>query len=143
MTPHKVYVLKGNNTENKQKWMQSISKQCGITSENKAFEELNDKIRKAEQQRAIRDEKLVLDCQNLESLVTYPEGVKLLSHLIPDDILKSYLSHISDYKVNAETKPTQALILGDEVLDSLDEMGEDDGLLTKPEIEHKRSLLHD
>jgi len=48
VTPHKVYILKANNTEDKKKWMQVISRQSNIVAENKIFEDLNERIRKHE-----------------------------------------------------------------------------------------------
>lgn len=52
VTPHKTYVLRGNNTEDRAKWMQSISKQASVYLEKKAFSSLNDDVREAEVRRA-------------------------------------------------------------------------------------------
>jgi len=53
VTPHKTYILRGNNQEDKRKWMQIISKQCSIVAENKIFEELNERIRKYETNKSL------------------------------------------------------------------------------------------
>lgn len=52
VTPHKIYLLRGNNAEDRAKWMQSISKQTSAYLEKKAFSSLNDDVREAEMRRA-------------------------------------------------------------------------------------------
>ena len=110
VTPHKVYVLKGNNSENKQKWMQSISKQCAIIAENKAFENLNEKIRRAELQRANRDEKVLISMKKFENLIEVREGVKLLVNYVKDNKVKDLVFSIVEYTANAEQHPSEGLI---------------------------------
>lgn len=101
---HNKYVLKGNNTQNKEKWMQSISNQCSIVRENREFENINRKIRNEENKRAQSDERLVIDCQNLEKLSKYDEGVKLLINLEKDESTRKCLENILDYKLcNSKT----------------------------------------
>ena len=63
VTPHKVYVLRANNTEDRTKWLQSISKQSSAYMEKKAFSMLNDEIRNFERRNAEADCRLVT-CQD-------------------------------------------------------------------------------
>eukprot|EP00358_Blepharisma_japonicum_P006266 CAMPEP_0202944566 /NCGR_PEP_ID=MMETSP1395-20130829/5406_1 /ASSEMBLY_ACC=CAM_ASM_000871 /TAXON_ID=5961 /ORGANISM="Blepharisma japonicum, Strain Stock R1072" /LENGTH=112 /DNA_ID=CAMNT_0049643549 /DNA_START=682 /DNA_END=1017 /DNA_ORIENTATION=+ len=69
--------------------------------------------------------------------------MKMLAPLIPDKTLRDCMVEISEYRANVESKPAQALIKGGELLDFLEELGEDEGYLNKHEIEEKRSLLFD
>lgn len=105
---HNKYILKGNNTQNKEKWMQSISNQCSIVRENREFENINRKIRNEENKRAASDEKLVLECHNFDKLIQINEGLKLLIELEPEDMVRTCLFNILDYK-NFRNKPSLAL----------------------------------
>jgi hypothetical protein len=96
---HNKYILQGNNTQNKEKWMQSISNQCSIVRENREFENINKKIRSEENKRAQSDERLVIDCHNLEKLANYDEGVKLLIGLENDENTRKCLESLLDYKL--------------------------------------------
>lgn len=71
-TPHKTYVLRGNNAEDRAKWMQSISKQTSAYLEKKAFSSLNDEVRQAELSHAESDAR-ILDLQT--ECLRFPECV--------------------------------------------------------------------
>lgn len=105
---HNKYILKGNNTQNKEKWMQSISNQCSIVRENREFENINRKIRNEENKRAASDEKLVLECHNFDKLAQINEGLKLLIELEPEEMTRNCLFSILEYK-NFRSKPSLAL----------------------------------
>jgi PH domain/Ras association (RalGDS/AF-6) domain len=104
---HNKYILKGNNTQNKEKWMQSISNQCSIVRENREFETINQNIRKEEKKRSTNDEKLISDCHNFEKLVQVEEGIKILIQFENQEEVKKCLFAILDYKNNK--KPSLAL----------------------------------
>ena len=106
---HNKYILKGNNTQNKEKWMQSISNQCSIVRENREFDTINQNIRKEEKKRSSNDEKLVTDCHDFEKLIQIEEGIKLLINLEPREDVHNCLLSIIDYRNLVKIKPSQAL----------------------------------
>lgn len=104
VTPHKTYILRGNNSEDKRKWMQVISKQCSIVAENKIFEDLNERIRKYERIRASEDEQLVMACNSFDGLVSIQEGKNLLTQYY-----RSWFQGRSEEELLAETEDMDAL----------------------------------
>lgn len=115
---HNKYTLKGNNTQNKEKWMQSISNQCSIVRENREFETINQNIRKEEKKRSINDEKLVTDCHDFEKLIKIDEGVKLLISLEEPNSQRC-LRKILEYK--SLKNKSQALINAESLLNLIED----------------------
>jgi hypothetical protein len=75
VTPHKTYVLKGNNSEDRAKWVQSISKQSTAFLEKKAFTSLNEEIRSAERKLADADCRMVIGQEDPSRLLAKAEFV--------------------------------------------------------------------
>lgn len=143
---HNKYILKGNNTQNKEKWMQSISNQCSIVRENREFETINQNIRKEEKKRSNNDEKLVTDCHEFEKLIQLDEGIKLLINLEPREDVQKCLLNIVDYKSFFKSKPSQALVRAEALLSSIEELRIDPFLqeIFRPAlIESKNKRLSD
>ena len=109
ITPHKVYVLKGNNQQNKQKWMQAIKKQCLISNENRRFDQYDDEIKKREMVRTMHDSELILSSFQFTHLTSFAEGAQVLAEFVPEPGVRILLANIWEFVEHAEERPAQAL----------------------------------
>lgn len=109
ITPHKVYILKGNNRQNKTKWMQAIKKQSLISNENRRFDQFDEEIKKNEISRAMRDKDTILLSFSYDSLVQIAEGASIISEFLPNRSMQGLIESHWEYTENAEGKPLFAL----------------------------------
>lgn len=74
ITPVRIFILKSESTEEKNKWMRAINSQITALTDSKAFKRLNEAVRTAEEQRAQRDVRLIEMCSDFGDLMSLVES---------------------------------------------------------------------
>jgi hypothetical protein len=110
VTPHKVYILKGNNNEDRQKWMYSMSTQIQILSENRILENLNEKIRYLENRKADADDDLIADCFTFDGCMRVPEARQIFYNFIPETTHVFFLTKIEEYRELVARNEVEAVL---------------------------------
>jgi hypothetical protein len=97
-TPHRTYVLKCNNSEDKQKWLTAVQRQCFIVRENQLFDSLAKKIIQEERRRSEVELAQLISCLEFKGLVNFRLGRELIYKFLPASPKIDILFDIENFK---------------------------------------------
>lgn len=97
-TPHRTYVLKCNNSEDKQKWLTAVQRQCFIVRENQVFEALAKKIVQEERRRGEVELAQLISCLDFKGIVNFRLGRELIYGFLPQSPKIRLLYDIEAFK---------------------------------------------
>jgi hypothetical protein len=97
-TPHRTYVLKCNNSEDRQKWFTAVQRQCFIVKENQLFDNLAKKIIQEERRRSEVELAQLISCLEFKGLVNFRLGRELIYKFLPASPKIDILFDIENFK---------------------------------------------
>jgi len=89
-TPARIYILQAKSEFDMGGWMQAISNQSSLSTENKMITDYNHKIITFERKISQYDEEIVSDCLRCDTLLDIPEARDILLYEVPKVVRTLY-----------------------------------------------------